>query len=316
MQDGLVTTKHVAQRLGLDLKTVRRYIKQGKLKASRIGRDWRISESSLNALIEAAQVPPDQVADRTARITAVVNQKGGVGKTTTTFNLGAALKRAGRRVLLVDLDPQAALSASAGIPIAHLSRSIYQALLDDSVDPATLIHHALSGVDVLPATLDLAAAEIELVNSISRELILKDVLAKVSASYDHVLIDCPPSLGLLTVNALAAADQVLIPVECDFLSVRGLSLLLKTLEKIRSRLNRGLRVAGILPTKFNPNTTHSREILAELKDNFPGQVFGVEIRQTVRLREAPAAGLAIFDYDRKNPAADAYAKVAREVDHG
>jgi len=314
MMDNLLNTKQVATRLGVDTKTVLRYLHQGKLKGSRIGRDYRIPESALSTLLTTTSslAPTFQ----TAVITAVVNQKGGVGKTTTVFNLGVALRRLGRRVLLVDLDPQAALSASAGISVAHLTTSIYQALLDDSMDPVPIILEAASGVDILPATIDLAAAEIELVNMTLRELVLKDVLAKIRSRYDHILIDCPPSLGLLTVNALAAADQVIIPLQCEFLATRGLTLLLRTLNKIQARLNRNLKVAGILPTMFDGRTTHANEVLAELRANFPGQVFDVIIKYTVRVKEAPAAGLSILDYDQNHDVSRAYMTLAMEVDHG
>jgi len=314
MMDSLLNTKQVAARLGVDTKTVLRYLHQGKLKGSRIGRDYRIPESALSTLLTTTSslAPTFQ----TAVITAVVNQKGGVGKTTTVFNLGVALRRLGRRVLLVDLDPQAALSASAGISVAHLTTSIYQALLDDSMDPVPIILEAASGVDILPATIDLAAAEIELVNMTLRELVLKDVLAKIRNRYDHILIDCPPSLGLLTVNALAAADQVIIPLQCEFLATRGLTLLLRTLNKIQARLNRNLKVAGILPTMFDGRTTHANEVLAELRANFPGQVFDVIIKYTVRVKEAPAAGLSILDYDQNHDVSRAYMTLAMEVDHG
>ncbi|HEV8636988.1 MAG TPA: AAA family ATPase [Chloroflexota bacterium] len=310
----LLSTHEVAERLQVDPKTIRRYLQAGKLRGTRIGRDYRIPESSVRALLSPATGPRRAVG--LARVTAVVNQKGGVGKTTTAFNVGVALHRMGRRVLLVDLDPQAALTASAGIPVAQLAASVYQALLDDAVDPATLVLSTHSGVDVLPSTIDLAAAEIELVNVTLRELVLKDVLAKIRDRYDHVLIDCPPSLGLLTVNALAAADRVLIPLQCEFLATRGLTLLLRTLDKVRARLNRDLEVAGILPTMFDGRQTHANEILGELRSSFPGQVFDVVIKQTVRLKESPAAGLALLDYDRKHDAAQAYARVAAELDRG
>ncbi len=314
MVDTLLSTEQVANRLGVDKKTILRYLHQGKLKGAKIGRDYRIPESALSVLLLKTEAAPPSV--RAAVVTAIVNQKGGVGKTTTTFNLGAGLHRLGRKVLLIDLDPQASLSVSAGIAIAHLTSSIYQALLDENVNPVPIIQTAPSGIDVLPATIDLAAAEIELVNVTLRELVLKDVVAKLRPRYDHILIDCPPSLGLLTVNALAAADRVLIPLQCEFLATRGLTLLLRTLTRVQSRLNRDLTVAGILPTMFDGRTTHANEILAELRANFPGQVFDVVIKHTVRLKESPAAGLSIFDYDQGGEAARAYLQLAMEVDHG
>ena len=310
----LLTTRQVADRLNVDKKTVLRLLQRGELKGARIGRDYRIPESAVSTLLTKSG--PSAAPVLPLRITAVVNQKGGVGKTTTTFNLGVALQRLGRRVLLVDLDPQASLSVSAGVPIAHLSVSIYQALLDDKLDPAPIVVKAVSGVDVLPATIDLAAAEVELVSMTLRELILRDVLTKLKDNYDHILIDCPPSLGLLTVNALAAADQVIIPLECEFLATRGLALLLRTLTKIQARLNRNLRLAGILATKFDGRTTHANEVLDEVRAAFPGQVFDVVIKNTVKVKEAPAAGLSILDYDQTHEVARAYMALAAEVDHG
>ncbi len=312
--DRMLSTQEVADRLAVDTKTVRRYLQQGKLNGSRIGRDYRIPESAVAALLRRTNPATVAEAGQRCVVTAVVNQKGGVGKTTTTFNLGVALGRLDRRVLLVDLDPQASLSVSAGLPIATLSMSIYQLLLDDSLDPLGVIRETPSGVHVLPASIDLAAAEIELVSMISREQVLKDVLAKLTARYDHILIDCPPSLGLLTVNALAAADQVIIPLQCEFLATRGLNLLLRTLDKIRARLNRDLHVAGILPTMFDGRTTHANEILSELRTSFPGQVYDVVVKETVRLRESPAAGLSIMDYDPRHEVAKAYMTLAGEVD--
>lgn len=310
----LLSTQQVAERLGVDRKTVLRYLHQGKLKGSRIGRDYRIAEGAVTALVDHSDALP--IPERQAVVTAIVNQKGGVGKTTTVFNLGVALHLLDRRVLLVDLDPQAALSASAGIPVAHLTMSIYQALLDDTIDPLPIIRQTTSGVDVLPATLDLAAAEVELVNVTLRELVLKDLLAKLAGRYDHILIDCPPSLGLLTINALAAAHRVIIPLPCEFLATRGLNLLLRTLDKVKGRLNRELEVSGILPTLFDGRTTNANEILQELRQSFPGQVFDVIIKQTVRLKESPAAGLSILEYDRQHDVARSYLKLAQEVDRG
>lgn len=315
MNDPLLSTKQVADRLGVDTKTILRYLHRGKLKAVRIGRDYRIAESALTHLL-ADREQPSRDEPRSCLVTAIVNQKGGVGKTTTTWNLGASLHRFGRRVLLIDLDPQAALTTSAGISLPHLTVSIYQALLDDQVDPVPIIRETPSGVHVLPATIDLAAAEIELVSMTLRELVLKDVLAKLRPRYDHILIDCPPSLGLLTVNALAAADRVIIPLQCEFLATRGLNLLLRTLSKIQGRLNRNLQVSGILPTMFDGRTTHANEVLQELRLNFPTQVFDVVIKNTVRLKESPAAGLSLLDYDPHHDAAQAYLRLAQEVDRG
>ncbi len=314
--DRLLSTKQVADRLGVDTKTVLRYLRQGKLKGARIGRDYRIAEGAVTTLLSTAAPSAVPATATAALVTAVVNQKGGVGKTTTTFNLGVALQRLGRRILLIDLDPQASLSASAGIPVAQLTASVYQALLDEATDPLPLIRGTASGVHVLPATIDLAAAEVELVNMTLRELVLRDVVDKLRPRYDHILIDCPPSLGLLTVNALAAADQVLIPLQCEYLATRGLTLLLRTLTKIQGRLNRNLRIAGILPTMFDGRTTHANEILAELRANFPGQVFDVVIKESVRVKESPAAGLSILDYDGNHDVARAYLQLATEVDHG
>ncbi|MCC6793259.1 MAG: AAA family ATPase [Thermomicrobiales bacterium] len=312
--DRLLSTQEVADRLAVDTKTVVRYVRAGKLSGSRIGREYRIPESSVTSLLRRTN--PVVPTERSAVVSALVNQKGGVAKTTTTFNLGVGLHKLGRRVLLIDMDPQAALSASTGIPVAHLTASVYQALLDEHIDLLPLIHGTVSGVDVLPATIDLSAAEVELVNVTLRELVLKDVITKLRPRYDHILIDCPPSLGLLTINALAAADQVIIPLECEFLATRGLTLLMKTLDKVRSRLNRDLRIAHIVPTKFDSRTTHAKEILAELRLAFPGLVFDEPIKLSVRLKESPAAGLSIFDYEPNHDVARAYLRLAQEVDRG
>jgi chromosome partitioning protein len=193
--------------------------------------------------------------------------------------------------------------------------SIYQALLDDSVSPTSIVVHTGSGVDVLPATIDLAAAEVELINTTLRELVLKDMLSHVVADYDHILIDCPPSLGLLTVNALAAANQVIIPSSANsWQRVDWRSCFARL--KIQSRLNRDLQIAGILPTMYDGRTTNAHEVLTELRSSFPGQVYDVVIKHTVRLKESPAAALSILDYDRNHEVAQAYIALAEEVDRG
>jgi chromosome partitioning protein len=219
-------------------------------------------------------------------------------------------------VLLVDLDPQASLSVAAGVPVADLTASVYHFLLDETVDAVAVVHRTASGVDILPSTIDLAGAEIELVSVMSRELVLKNRLTEVRRRYDHVLIDCPPSLGLLTVNALAAADRVLIPMQCDFLATRGLVLLVQTIQKIRRQLNRNLQVAGILPTMFDGRLAHANEVLDELRDRFPDQVLDAVIKYTVRLKEAAAGGVSLLDYDRRGEAAQAFRRVAEVLDRG
>ena len=312
----LLTTKEVADRLGVEPKTVLRYLHQGKLQGSKIGREYRIPERSLNSLLAPADIRPSPNGTRQARITAIVNQKGGVGKTTTTFNLGVALQRRGRQVLLVDLDPQASLSVSAGINIGQLKKSVYQLLLDPDLDPHEVVFTTQTGVSILPSTIDLAAAEVELVTMTLRELVLKDALDQLQGDFDHILIDCPPSLGLLTINALAAADQVLIPLQCEFLATRGLALLLRTLDQVQSRLNRDLTIAGILPTMFDVRTIHANEVLTELRESFPEHVFDIVVKSSVRVKESPAAGLSILDYDEDHDVAQAYRQLAEEVDNG
>ncbi|MGL4743277.1 MAG: ParA family protein, partial [Dermatophilaceae bacterium] len=204
-----------------------------------------------------------------ARIIAMCNQKGGVGKTTTTINLGAALAEAGRRVLLVDFDPQGALSVGLGIPTHQLDSTIYTLLTGPGADVRDVVQPTqVAGLDILPANIDLSAAEVQLVGEVAREQILARVLRPVLDDYDVVLIDCQPSLGLLTVNALTAAHGVIIPLECEFFAMRGVALLVETIEKITDRLNPRLQVDGILATMYDGRTLHSREVVASVVDHF------------------------------------------------
>lgn len=249
------------------------------------------------------------------QITAIANQKGGVGKTTTALNLGVALARMGRRTLLVDMDPQASLSASLGVPIQSLDSTIYNLLMDSGAPVETTIYSTSSNVDILPSNIDLAAAEIELVSATLREFVLRDVLHKVADRYDHIIIDCPPSLGLLTINALAASHRVVIPLQCEFLATRGMALLLSTLEKLGNRVNPDLTIAGILPTMYDARTVHGREVLAELHSTFGTKVYPTPIKDTVKLKESPAAALSVLDYDPAHDVAKAYYSVAKELDN-
>ncbi|MDJ0349563.1 ParA family protein [Cryobacterium sp. PH29-G1] len=250
-----------------------------------------------------------------ARIISLCNQKGGVGKTTTTINLGAALARYGRRVLAIDFDPQGALSAGLGVP-THDVTTIYDLLLNGKVDPKEAIQPtSVEGLDVIPANIDLSAAEVHLVNEVAREQILTRVLRKVSGDYDVILIDCQPSLGILTVNALTASHGVLIPLECEFFALRGVALLIETIDKVRDRLNPAIELDGILATMYDSRTLHSREVLERVVDAFGDSVLETVIGRTVKFPDASVAGVPITDFAPEHAAAKAYLQVARELIH-
>ena len=249
-----------------------------------------------------------------ARIIAMCNQKGGVGKTTTTINLGAALAEVGRRVLLVDFDPQGALSVGLGVPAHELDVTVYNLLTERGHDVREVIQQTrVEGLDVLPANIDLSAAEVQLVGEVAREQILARVLRPVLDDYDVVLIDCQPSLGLLTVNALTASHGVIIPLECEFFAMRGVALLVETIEKITDRLNPRLQVDGILATMYDGRTLHSREVVASVVEHFGDDVFHTVISRTVKFPDASLAAEPITTYDTTHKGADAYRQLAREL---
>lgn len=248
-------------------------------------------------------------------IIALANQKGGVGKTTTTINLGAALAEKGKRVLLVDLDPQAALSNGVGVQSDNLTRTIYNALVGGEQDVVGLLVPVQPRIDLLPANIDLAAAEIELVSALSRESLLKDVLAPLASRYDFILIDCGPNLGLLTINALTAADLVLIPLQCEYFALRAISALLKTVLRVRSRLNPKLIVAGILGTMYQTGTRHAEEVLGQARTLFDQRVFDVYIKKSIRFAEASAAGKSMLEYAPDHEGTEAYRSLAEVIIH-
>ena len=258
--------------------------------------------------------PPPVETHGPAWVLAMCNQKGGVGKTTTTINLGAAIAEWGRRVLLVDFDPQGALSVGLGVNPHELDRTIYNVLVerDVSVDDV-LLKTNTPGMDLLPSNIDLSAAEVQLVTEVAREQILSRALEPLLPDYDVVLIDCQPSLGLLTVNALTAAHGVIIPLECEFFALRGVALLMQTIDKVQERLNPRLEIEGIVATMFDPRTLHGREVLARVVEAFGDRVFHTVINRTVRFPETNVAGEPITTYAPSSAGALAYRQLAKEV---
>jgi len=247
------------------------------------------------------------------RVIAVANQKGGVGKTTTAINLSACLAEAGKRVLLVDIDPQGNATSGLGIDRNKVERSIYDVLLEDLPADQAMVRTPVEGLLLIPATIDLAGAEIELVPRISRESRLKRGLAPVRDQFDFILIDCPPSLGLLTINALTAADSVLIPIQCEYYALEGLKQLMDTFRLVKDALNPDLEVEGVLLTMFDGRTNLSIQVAEDVKRYFRGKVYRSIISRNVRLSEAPSHGLPITMYDAKSKGAEAYTELAREV---
>jgi chromosome partitioning protein len=256
---------------------------------------------------------PTSQGTQLARVIAFANQKGGVAKTTSTLNLAVALREQGLRVLVVDLDPQGNLTMSQGLNPDSIERSMFDVLVHRL--PISEVIHARE-VDLAVSSIDLAGAELALSSQIGRERALEKSLNVVKSGYDYVLIDTPPSLGLLTINALVASDGVIVPVQCEYLSLRGLVQLENTLSMIRENLNPDVRIIGILPTMFDGRTLHSKEAVEILTENFGPLVFNTRIRKTVRYAEAPVKGSSVLKYDPRGPAADAYRDLAKEVLNG
>jgi chromosome partitioning protein len=259
------------------------------------------------------EIPAPLSSHGPARIIAMCNQKGGVGKTTTAINLASALAGYGRKVLLVDFDPQGALSAGLGV-VAHDIKTIYDLMVEKDLNvEEVIVKTGVKDLDVIPANIDLSAAEVQLVNEVAREQILARILRPILGNYDVIIIDCQPSLGLLTVNALTAAHGVLIPLNCEFFALRGVALLIETIEKVRDRLNPAIKLDGILATMYDPRTLHAREVVERLYEAFGDQVFDTIVNRTVKFPDATIAALPITEFAPTSDAAEYYRTVAREL---
>lgn len=247
------------------------------------------------------------------KIIAIINQKGGVGKSTTAVNLSAALGEMGKQVLLVDLDPQGNSSSGLGIEKSQVENCVYDTLLNDVPVEEAIIPDVCEGLDLIPATINLAGAEVELVSEFARENRLRDAIGQLRGRYDYIFIDCPPSLGLLTVNALVAADKLLVPIQCEFYAMEGVTKLLDSMKRVKSRLNPTLDIYGVLMTMYDGRTTLSRQVVQEVREYFGKSVFKTQIPRTVKLSEAPSFGQPITQYDPTGKGAQAYIDLAKEV---
>jgi ATPases involved in chromosome partitioning len=248
-----------------------------------------------------------------SKIIAITNQKGGVGKTTTSVNLGASLASLGKRVLLVDIDPQGNTTSGIGINKADVENSIYDVLINEVPAKDAIVETAIPGLKIIPATIQLAGAEIELVPTMSREVRLKKSLQLVKNQFDYILIDCPPSLGILTINSLTAADSVIIPIQCEYYALEGLSQLLNTIRLVQKHLNTSLQIEGVLLTMFDARTNLGIQVIEEVKKYFQQKVYQTIIPRNVRLSEAPSHGQAIITYDPRSKGAEVYLELAKEV---
>ena len=247
------------------------------------------------------------------RIIAIANQKGGVGKTTTAINLSACLAEKNKKVLAVDMDPQGNMSSGLGLDKDSIEKTIYDIIIGESEFEEVLQKDVMENLDVLPTNIDLSAAEIELIGVQNKEYIVRDVIRKIKDDYDYIIIDCPPSLSMLTINAMTTADSVLVPIQCEYYALEGLSQLIHTVELVKERLNSELEIEGVVFTMYDARTNLSLQVVENVKDNLNQNIYKTIIPRNIRLAEAPSYGMPINKYDSKSAGADSYRKLADEV---
>lgn len=307
---GYLSTEEAAQLINVHPNTIVRWIKWGKLPASKIGREYRIPRDAIENRVRRAAPG--------TRVIAVANQKGGVAKTTSTVNLAAGLAQQGQRTLVVDLDPQGGCAVSLGIPTDSLNKTVYNVLMDDAVGFTDIMMKTSCGFDLAPSNIDLAGAEVELKQQLAAEQVLKRSLEEVLDDYEFVLFDCPPSLGMLTINALTAANELLIPMSMEYLALRGLDMLAKTVAKIRAVTNPELTYLGILATKYDRRTLNSQEIFTALQQASQQagiRLFNAFITNSVRFTESPNAKKPLIIADPDHEGSKAYRAIVEAIIH-